>query len=204
MAARGKTAADLGASICFEDEAGKTMIPPRARTWGRRGHTPVVRVAGSRGGRLSMAGMLCYRAGRRARLLFRLHRYHRRKGEEASLTWRDYRAFLQQAHQELGTPIVLVWDNLNRHTCAEMSAFIQATEWLRVFQLPSYAPDLNPVEGIWSMIVRGPLANLAVASIDELDTVVRRELKSLQYRPTVLIGCLAEIGLRLNTSNTTT
>lgn len=150
-----------------------------------------------------MAGMLCFRSGHRARLLFRLHRYHRRKGEAASFTWRDYRTFLWQAHQELGTPIVLVWDNLNRHTCAEMTAFVEATEWLRVFQLPSYAPDLNPVEGIWSLLVRGPLANLAVAGIDELATIVRRELKSLQYRPAVLTGCLTETGLQLGASNIT-
>jgi hypothetical protein len=24
------------------------------------------------------------------------------------------------------------------------------SEWLRVFRLPAYAPDLNPAEGIWS------------------------------------------------------
>src|SRR5437764_586804 len=35
-----------GAWTVFEDEAGQTLLPPRARTWGRRGHTPVVRVSG--------------------------------------------------------------------------------------------------------------------------------------------------------------
>jgi transposase len=36
-----------------------------------------------------------------------------------------------------------------------------AQAWLRVFRLPAYAPDLNPVEGIWSVLKRGVLANLA-------------------------------------------
>ena len=36
----------------------------------------------------------------------------------------------------------VVWDNLDRHTCTEVSAFHQAnTTWLRVIQLPSYAPQ---------------------------------------------------------------
>jgi hypothetical protein len=33
-----------GAWIVFEDEAGQSMSPPRARTWGRIGRPPVVRV----------------------------------------------------------------------------------------------------------------------------------------------------------------
>jgi hypothetical protein len=36
-----------------------------------------------------------------------------------------------------------------------------AQPWLRVFQLPSCAPDLNPLAGIWSCLKRGPLASLA-------------------------------------------
>jgi len=34
------TAAALGAFVVFEDEAGFSMTPPQARTWGRRGLTP--------------------------------------------------------------------------------------------------------------------------------------------------------------------
>lgn len=31
----------------------------------------------------------------------------------------------------------------------DMSDFIAATEWVTVYHLPAYTPDLNPVEGIW-------------------------------------------------------
>lgn len=34
-------------------------------------------------------------------------------------------------------------------------------EWLTIIQLPPYRPDLNPVEGIWSLLRRGPMANTA-------------------------------------------
>ena len=37
-----------------------------------------------------------------------------------------------------------------------------------MFRLPAYAPDLNPVEGIWSVLKRGVLANLAAASFAHL------------------------------------
>nr|WP_324605413.1 transposase [Streptomyces sp. NRRL F-2664] len=36
-----------------------------------------------------------------------------------------------------------------------MREFIDANlEWLAVFQLPTYAPDLNPTEGVWSLVRR--------------------------------------------------
>ena len=63
MAAGGSTAAALDAWIVFEDEAGFAMTPPRARTWGRRGQTPVVRVRGRSRRRISVAAMCCYIAG---------------------------------------------------------------------------------------------------------------------------------------------
>jgi hypothetical protein len=41
------TARDLGAYVCFEDEAGQGLRPPKGRTWARRGARPVVRVRGA-------------------------------------------------------------------------------------------------------------------------------------------------------------
>ena len=53
---------------------------------------------------------------------------------------------------QLGGPIVSVWDNLNTHLAAGMRQFIAEQDWLTVVQLHAYAPHLNPVEGIWSLI----------------------------------------------------
>lgn len=78
---------------------------------------------------------------------------------------------------------MLVWDNLSTHWMPPMEEFIAVNEdWLTVFQLPSYAPDLNPQEGIWSLVERG-IGNLAVANIDHLAKTVKRRLKKIQYRP---------------------
>src|SRR5262249_15180347 len=63
-----RLAAATGAWICFEDESGQTLRPPKACTWARRGCTPVVRVCGKGSGRVSVAGLACYRPGARSRL----------------------------------------------------------------------------------------------------------------------------------------
>lgn len=60
------TAAPLGAWIAFQDEAGQSMTPPRARSWGRVGHILMLRVRG----RGSMAGMVCYRRAEWSRLIY--------------------------------------------------------------------------------------------------------------------------------------
>ena len=147
LAADKSTAAALGGWIVFEDECGQSLRPPRSKTWGRRGITPVIRVRGSGTGHVSVAGLACYRPGDRSRLTCRLRCYRGRKGETKAFTWIEYRDLLIAAHRQLpGGVVVLVWDNLNVHLAAELRAFTGAQAWLRVFRLPAYAPDLNPVE----------------------------------------------------------
>lgn len=73
MARHIRTAADLGAWLCFEDEAGQGLRPPKGRTWGRRGHTPVVRVTAVGSKRVSMAALICIKSGHRSRLIYRIH-----------------------------------------------------------------------------------------------------------------------------------
>jgi len=152
--AGGKTvAAQRQAWLVFEDEAGQTLRPPKARTWGRRGHTPVVPVSGKGSGRVSIAGLTCYRPGQRSRFIYRTIVHRGRKHERRSFSERDYIALLDAAHQQLGGPIVCVWDNLNTHVSAAMRQMIDARDWLTVIRLPAYAPDLNPTEAAYAASV---------------------------------------------------
>src|SRR5438309_1894596 len=68
LAGHKKTAADLGAWLCFEDESGQGLRPPKGRTWGRRGHTPVVTVTGGSNRRVSLAALIAAKPGCRPRL----------------------------------------------------------------------------------------------------------------------------------------
>ncbi|PBD02403.1 putative transposase [Streptomyces sp. Ag82_O1-15] len=198
------TAAALGAYIVFEDEAGFSMTPPRARTWGRRGHTPVVRVRGRSWRRWSIAAMCCYKPGETSRLIYRprRHRKHKGKGRD-TFAWSDYRDLVVRAHIQLQAPIVLIWDNLNTHRASGMRDYAAAHDWLTILQLPSYAPDLNPVEGVWSLLRRGPLANTAFTDDEHLERTLRRGLRHIQLRPDLIDGCLAGTGLTLTHQPTT-
>ena len=142
-----RLAAATGAWICFEDEAGQRLRPPKARTWARRGRTPVAIVSGRVSGRVSVAGLACLRPGSPGRFFYRLRVHRRRKGERRSMSEADYAELITAAHRTLNAPVILIWDNLNTHTSKAMRAFTSAhPDWLTVIRLPAYAPDLNPVE----------------------------------------------------------
>ncbi|EFL37078.1 IS630 family transposase [Streptomyces viridochromogenes DSM 40736] len=200
MAAGKRTAADLGAHICFEDEAGQGLRPPKGHTWAPRGARPVVRVRGRNRGRVNTAGVVCYRAGHRSRFFFKLHIWHGRRGEPKAFSWRQYRDLIVMTHLQLGTPVVWCWDNLNVHLVKELADFAEEhKDWLQIFQMPSYAPELNPAEGIWSLLKR-QLADFAAADLTHLTRVIKRKLKKIQYRPHLVDGCLPPTGLTIGCS----
>ena len=78
-----------------------------------------------------------------------------------------------------------------------MRTFIDAhADWLTVVRLPAYAPDLNPVEGVWAQMKNG-LGNLSAGNVDQLAAIVKHRLKSIQYRPDLIDGFLGQTGLTL-------
>ncbi|CAI7976504.1 transposase [Frankia sp. Hr75.2] len=146
---------------------------------------------------MSVVGMVCYKPGQRARLVYRARVSHGRRGERKGLSWADCRDLLLAAHAQLpGGRLVVVWDRLNIHLQAEMAAFLAAhTDWINVVWLPAYAPDLNPVEGVWSYLKRTTLVHLAARGIDQVFQAVKHGLKRMQYQPELLVGFLTETGL---------
>jgi len=151
-------------------------------------------VTGGHDTRVSLAALIATRPGCRPRLIYRTHRA-RRGDKRKGFTETDYARLLDAAHQQLGGPVVLVWDNLNTHVSRAMHELIAARAWLTVFQLPSYASELNPVEGIWSVLKRS-LANLAKHDITQLTVLVKTRLRRMQYRPGLIAGLLT--GTRLD------
>jgi putative transposase len=115
----------------------------------------------------------------------------RPKGREEGFREKDFAALLDATHQQLGGPVVRVWDNYTHHVDAAMRELIAARQWLTVFRFPAYTPDLNPAEGVWAHL-KNSLGNLAPCSLDELAARARTRLKRMQYQPGLLDGFIAE------------
>ena len=109
--------------------------------------------------------------------------HHRRQGPPAAA------GHITRPGTELG--------HLNIHLAPELADFAEENAaWLRLYRLPAYAPDLNPAEGIWSLLKRS-MVNFAAADLDGLVRIVKRKLKKIQYRPHLIDGCLAAAGLTI-------
>jgi DDE superfamily endonuclease len=133
----------------------------------------VVKVSGGSSRRVSLAALVCIKPGCRPRLIYRVHHARRRRHDpRKGFTETDFAALLDAAHQQLRGPIVLVWDNLNVRVSGVMAELIAARDWLRVYRLPPYAHELNPVEPIWSHLKRS-LANLAKRNLAQLTALSR-------------------------------
>lgn len=159
------------------------------RTWAPAGQTPTLHVVKGSRSKLSVAALCCYRHGQEPRMLYR--------------TWpgwyhdRDLIALLDEVHQRLAAPILLVWDNLSGHRSGRMRRAIAARSWWEVEYLPAYAPELNPTEGAWAHLRATALANLAALSFGELASAVRGGLRRIQRRPELVAAFLAHAGLEL-------
>ena len=155
----------------------------------------MVTVSGKGSGRVSVAGLACFQPGARSRLFYRVRVHRGRKGERRSMSEADYAALVTAAHTQLAAPVILIWDNLNTHISRRMRAWIDArADWLTVERLPAYAPELNAVEGAWAHM-KNSLGNLAVRDVSQLAAIVKNRLKSIQHRPALIDGFLAQTGL---------
>jgi hypothetical protein len=59
-----------------------------------------VKVSGKGSGRVSIAGLVCYRPGQRGHLYYRMRVHRGRKGERRSMSEADYAAAITAAHQQ--------------------------------------------------------------------------------------------------------
>jgi transposase len=119
-------------------------------------------------------------SGRKPRLLFRLH-----PGKNIGAT--ECVAFLEQL--ELNFPkrrVFVIWDGLRAHWSKKVASWISKHSRFECFQLPPYAPELNPIEYGWGHIKFHQLANLAPESEPELLVHAKAAICKLRKRPDLL------------------
>jgi hypothetical protein len=178
--------------LVFFDESGISLIPPVRRTWSPRGTTPVLRhrMAWKRA---SMAAALGYHPdGTKARLCFHL--------QADSYDTDSLIGVLEQlADFYRGQRVVLIWDGLSSHWSHKMRAHLDAQrDWLTVERLPAYAPELNPVEGLWANLKGGELANCTADTVAEVADQAQHGIQRVCDSNSLVVGFLAHTGLSLN------
>jgi transposase len=174
----------------FEDESGVSLLPSVRATWAPRGQTPVLRHRFN-WKRLSLAGALAYEPdGSDAHLVFQL-----RPGAYNDELLIE---FLSELHALEQRPVLLIWDGLPAHRSRRMSAWLASQRhWLSVASLPGYAPELNPIEGVWGNLKSTELANLCSDAIDDVADTAEHGLDRIGSDADLCFAFLHHSGLRL-------
>lgn len=156
--ARGKkNAARRKAALIFIDEAGVLITPLVRRTWAPRGQTPVLYQRGRSRQKVSVIAALVIPPRRnRVQCFFRL-------APDASIDAHGVRAFLGPLMRAVRTPVTIIWDRSNTHRGTVMQRWLAFHPRVRVELLPPYAPELNPVELVWSHTKAQSLGQLRAA-----------------------------------------
>jgi hypothetical protein len=177
--------------VVFWDESGVSLLPVVRRTWAPVGHTPVI---GHRfkWKRASMAAALCYGShGGGAALAF-----HRQV--DAYNTDTLIQALGQLRRFLGGQKATLLWDGLPAHRSRMMRAWLcRQRSWLVVEPLPGYAPELNPVEALWSSLKGAELANLAGDTLNDVITAAERGIQRIRDTHHLAYSFLRHCGLAL-------
>jgi len=80
-----------------------------------------------------------------------------------------------------GQHILMILDHYGIHTAKVVARFVAEAEGrLRLIWLPSYCPNDNPQEKVWSHVQRAVLHNCYHDSLAEREGVTRRHLARLQ------------------------
>jgi hypothetical protein len=72
-----------------------------------------------------------------------------------------------------------------------------ATSRLKLEQLPGYAAELNPDEGIWKHLKCVELKNLCCQSLAQLRVELRKAKERLRHKKHVILGCIRQPGFEL-------
>ena len=162
-----KRAKANGASIYFLDEAGFSSEPNLGRTYGEKGHTPVVETTGQRQKVNAISAVNA-------------------KGEfwcsiyTGMLNAETFIVFLEDFLEGRDGPVYLVVDGHPSHRAKKVQKFVQEQKGrLELHFLPPYAPDLNPDEFVWQHAKTNGVAKKPLKQNESLRERVEADLNAI-------------------------
>jgi putative transposase len=98
-------------------------------------------------------------------------------------------AFLKNLLGDIRGRIVLLWDNSPIHTDQQVQRFLKHHPRVQYYSFPTYAPELNPAEGLWHQI-NLPLGNRVCHDVPELTRLVAKTFCHLRKKQDILWSCI--------------
>ncbi len=173
-------------TIVFCDQSGFYLLPMVVRTYAPVGETPILKENLTRDHLSAMSGITL--EGK----LYMLEQERAFKGD-------DVVRFLKHLLRQIPGKLLVIWDGSPIHRGGAVKDFLAsgASRRLKLEQLPGYAPDLNPEEGVWKHLKCVELKNLCCQSLAELKVELRKAKERLRQKRDVILGCTRQPGFEV-------
>jgi hypothetical protein len=175
LAAHQKKARRRGANLLLMDESGLLMAPLVRRSWARKGHPPVIKQKAGHREKVSIAAALWLpplrdRLGLAYQTLV-----------NGYFTNVEVAEFIGCAVEGLPGPVIAVWDRGTMHQGGPIGELVERSRGrLDIEPLPAHAPELMPVEQLWTWLKYDRLCNFAPEDAHQLNEVVVEELEAIR------------------------
>ena len=166
------------------------MIPNVVRTWVPLGVTPIHRHRQGQRDKISVISGISVSPKRHRLGLYYLLFCDNIGQEEVCM-------YLRELLRLLRGPVILLLDNSSTHKGKPIEQFLEKHPRLRIEHFPSYAPQLNPDEGVWSLAKR-ELANSCPKNVDELMKDILGSMDGIRSSQEKLRGCIAQSELSIS------
>lgn len=186
MARAKKKAAEEHRTIVFADQSAFYLLPMLVRTYAPVGQTPVLKVKLTRD-HLSVMGAITPEG----KIIMR--------SQDHSYKGPDVVRFLQLLTREIPGKLLVIWDGAPIHRSQVVKDYLRkgGAKRIHLEQLPAYAPELNPQEGVWNLLKRVELKNVCCLDCQHLRREVLHAKERLRHRKSILRQCFAHAGCSL-------
>jgi transposase len=164
------------------------LIPNVVKTWAPRGQTPVHRHCYRRDKISVISGISVSPKRQQLSLYYQLY-FHNIGQEEVCV-------FLRDLLRHLRGPVIAVLDNSRTHYGELIAGLQRQHPRLHIEHFPSYAPELNPDEGVWCLAKR-ELSNGCPHDVDELMNDLIGSIDRIRKSPAKLRACIEQSELPL-------
>jgi len=168
------------------DQSGFYLLPTVVRTYASVGQTPILHEQLTRD-HLSVISAITLEGK-----LFMME-------QERSFKSPDVVRFLKHLLRKIPGKLLIIWDGSPIHRGRAVKGFLAsgAARRVQLEQLPGYAPELNPDEGIWKHLKCVELKNVCCRSLSELKVELRKAKERLRHKTNVILGCIRQPGLEV-------
>jgi putative transposase len=168
--------------LYYADEMDVALLPTISGRWMRQGHQTQVDTPGQNA-KQYVLGAVNYITGR----LIWLSWVHKNNA--------GFRQLLEQlikVHSHLTRKIVVVVDNFRIHKALAVHTWLENHRpRLRLYFLPTYSPQLNPIERVWRHCRRNVTDNFYFKTMTRLMNALKAFLTDLANSPKVILGIVA-------------